>query len=78
MNSTVYDIPSSMHLSKNLTPENLSTETFTLTVYFYELMNEQMKLHLAIMTDFSKLRHFSTAIFSETKSVTLNFFSFLE
>ena len=30
------------------------------------------------MTDLSKLRHFSTAIFSETKSVTSLFFSFLE
>ena len=28
--------------------------------------------------DLSKLRHFSTAIFSETKSVTPFFFSFLE
>ena len=37
-----------------------------------------MRLHLAVMTDFSKLRHFSTAIFSETKSVTPIFFSFLE
>ena len=39
-------------------------------------MDEQMSLHLAIMTDFSKLRHFSTAIFSETKSVTPIFFHF--
>jgi len=31
------------------------------------------------MTDLSKLRHFFTAIFSETKSVTpIFFFSFLE
>ena len=37
-------------------------------------MDEQTMLHLAIMTDFSKLRHFSTAIFSETKSVTPFFF----
>ena len=34
MNSTVYDIPGGMQLSKNPTPENLWTETFTLTVYF--------------------------------------------
>ena len=37
-----------------------------------------MRLHLAIVTDFSKLRHFSIAIFSETKSMTPIFFSFLE
>ena len=40
-------------------------------------MDEQMRLHLAIMTDFSKLSHFSTAIFSETKSVTPPFFFFI-
>ena len=37
-------------------------------------MDEQMRLPFVIMTDLSKLRHFSTAIFSETKSVTPNFF----
>ena len=37
-------------------------------------MDEQRRLHLVIMTDLSKLRHFSTAIFSETKSVTPIFF----
>ena len=37
-------------------------------------MDEQMRLPFVIMADLSKLRHFSTAIFSETKSVTPNFF----
>ena len=37
-------------------------------------MDEQVKLHLAIMTDFSKLRHFSSAILSVSKSVTPIFF----
>ena len=37
-------------------------------------MDEQMRLPFVIMTDLSKLRHFSTAILSETKSVTPNFY----
>ena len=37
-----------------------------------------MRLHLVMMTYPSKLGHFSLAFFSETKSVTPNFFSFLE
>ena len=32
-----------------------------------------MRLHLVNMTDLSKLRHFSTAISSETKSLTPSF-----
>ena len=36
MNSTVNQIPSGIQLSKNLTPKNLCTETFTPTVYFYD------------------------------------------
>ena len=38
-------------------------------------MDQQRRLHLVIMTDLSKLGHFSTAIFSQTKSVTPIFFS---
>ena len=37
-------------------------------------MDEQIRPRLVIMTDLSKLRHFSIAIFSETKLVTPNFF----
>ena len=40
-------------------------------------MDQQRILQLVIMTDLSKLRNFSTAIFSETKSVTPIFFSIL-
>ena len=39
-------------------------------------MDEQMRLPFVIMTDLSKLRHFSAAIFSETRSVTPIFFFF--
>ena len=41
-------------------------------------MDYQRRLRLVIMTDLSKLRHFSTAIFSETKSVTPIFFFIFE
>ena len=37
-------------------------------------MDEQMRLHLVIMTNLLKVRHFSSAIFSETKSVAPKLF----
>ena len=72
MNSSVYDIPYGMQVSKNPTPKNLCTENLhSSSLFLWFSMDEQMRPHLVInMTDLS------TAIFAGDPHFFFFFFHF--